>query len=499
MEAKLYGQNKGGMSINGIIKDYYAYAGENISAGDLVEYVNGVAGQTTGTTTETSASTKLCTWVKSGEKIDAVALDESRVFIAFHDDSTYPYLYGVVCTIEGTKITCGSITKLNSKEHCGTTFSVVLLPNGNVFIAHCYTSNYQYLAATIVSINGTKITIENFLCGMANMGMNISACLLPSGNVFITHSYTASGTAQLYGVVYKIDGTTMTFGQTLRLVDFDYAGVASSPCLLPNGNVFIAHSGYSDRCLYGLVVSISDTTITVGSVTELVNSTNAGAVISAVTLQDGRVFVVHSLGTDYTLNGIVCSISGTTITKGADRIIMSTAYAGYRISAVLVPNGSIFVAHTRTQNTNHLYGIICTINNTLVNKGTDTALKSTAQAGYAISTVLLDENVFIAHSYGTDYHLYAQMWGVDETNNIPTNTVTTIETTTEYETQVRKATTGHFDGVAKTSGTGGDNTGHNEMVSIWTLVPIVTQEITMADGNTLADANGDIFLVRGVA
>ena len=45
-EAKLYGQNKGGMSINGIIKDYYAYAGENISAGDLVEYVNGIASKT---------------------------------------------------------------------------------------------------------------------------------------------------------------------------------------------------------------------------------------------------------------------------------------------------------------------------------------------------------------------------------------------------------------------------------------------------------------------
>ena len=37
--AKLYSQSGAGDKINGIIQDYYAYAGENISAGDFVEFV----------------------------------------------------------------------------------------------------------------------------------------------------------------------------------------------------------------------------------------------------------------------------------------------------------------------------------------------------------------------------------------------------------------------------------------------------------------------------
>jgi hypothetical protein len=83
MEAKLYGQNKGGMSINGIIKDYYAYAGENISAGDLVEYVNGVAGKTDYGESE---DTQLSTETYTANVISAVVLDENRVFIAHNRD-----------------------------------------------------------------------------------------------------------------------------------------------------------------------------------------------------------------------------------------------------------------------------------------------------------------------------------------------------------------------------------------------------------------------------
>lgn len=474
MEAKLYGQNKGGMSINGIIKDYYAYAGEQISAGDLVEYVNGVAGQTTGTTIETSQDTQLCSWVDSGRKIDAVALDEKRVFIAFHDDASYPYLYGVVCTIEGTKITTGSLTKLNSTENCGSAFSVVLLPSGNVFIAHCYSSNYSYLACTIVSIDGTKITIENFLRGMTNMGMYISACLLPNGNVFISHGYTASGTAQLYGVVCKIDGTTMTFGQTLRLSDVSYSGVPTSSLLLPNGNVFIAHGGYSNQCLYGMIVSISDTTITVGSDTQLSNVDFTGSSISMCLLPNGNVFIAHSYSSSNHLYGIVVAINGTTVTKGADTTLftgVANAEGSEGFSTCLLPNNKVFIAHRYGWNASDTYlkGLIITVSNTTITKGEVVLLNNTSRAGYYTSALLLSDGViFVAHSIGANYSLQAQLFGVDETNNIPTNKVQVPAIVPVYETQVRKALAGQFDGVAKTSGIGGDSTGHKDLVSIWT-------------------------------
>ena len=87
--AKLYGQKASGININGIIKDYYAYAGENISAGDLVEYINGVAGQTT----ETSANTQLSNVSHTADVVSAVKLDDSRVFIWNDSINKWNYNY----------------------------------------------------------------------------------------------------------------------------------------------------------------------------------------------------------------------------------------------------------------------------------------------------------------------------------------------------------------------------------------------------------------------
>ena len=188
MEAKLYGQNKGGMSINGIIKDYYAYAGENISAGDLVEYVNGVAGKTELGTSEDTIINNTTTYTSYA--VSAVVLDENRVFIAHSYDDTY-HLYGIVCMINGNTITCGTDTELSSIPHSGSTISVKLLPNGNVFIAHRYSTSYT-LYGMVVSIDGTTITKrvgDTTLVNATDAGFQISTELLSNGTIFIAHSY----------------------------------------------------------------------------------------------------------------------------------------------------------------------------------------------------------------------------------------------------------------------------------------------------------------------
>jgi hypothetical protein len=495
-EAKLYGQNKGGMSINGIIKDYYAYAGENISAGVLVEYVNGIAGKTDyGESEDTSInSTKY-----AGYTMSAVVLDDNRVFIAHGSASSSNasnYLYGVVCTINGATITVGTDTQLSSADYSGTTISACLLPNGNVFIAHRYGGSY-HLRGMVCTIEGTIITAgtDTAIVGTDSAGWSISACLLPNGNVFIAHSYSSS--YHLYGIVVSIDGTTITPGTDTSFVTSKNAGYAISTCLLPNGNVFIAHDFGSNHYFYGMVVKINGTTITKGTDTQLTTVQYSGYNKSAlIALDNERVFIAFGYGnTNGTLYGIVCTVSETTITLGTATSMATTNYTGRRISACLLPNGKIFIVHDNGAGTTsyYLYGIICTVDGTTIAIGTDTELVNDTYAGYQIASLLLQNgSIFVAHSLSSSYYLNAQIFGIDETNNIPTNNISIPE----YETQVRKTTKGQFDGIAKTSGEGGDNTGHKDMVSIWTLAEMPKQEFLSADGNTIADANGDIFLVR---
>ena len=148
--AKLYGQKASGMNINGIIKDYHAYAGENISAGDLVEYINGIGGQTT----ETSALTTLNGTKYTGYPIKSLKLDENRVFITHGVSSSRAnecYLYGMVVTIEGATITVGTDMQLSTEKLTGYRVSLQLLENGNIFIAHAYSTSY-YLKAMLLKV-----------------------------------------------------------------------------------------------------------------------------------------------------------------------------------------------------------------------------------------------------------------------------------------------------------------------------------------------------------
>lgn len=487
-EAKLYGQNKGGMSINGIIKDYYAYAGEKISAGDLVEYVNGIAGKKDyGASVDTAIDN---TNAYTGYVISAVQLDENRVFIAHSYSSNY-HLYGVVCTINGATITYGTDTQLSSTKNAGLAISACLLPNGNVFIAHCYSTNYN-LYGMVCTVNGTTITAgtDTQLVTQNETGQTISVCLLPNGNVFIAHIYASN--CYLYGVVVSIDGTTISKGSDTKLNgSVANAGLLISTCLLPNGNVFIAHSYNTNKYLYGMVVSINGTTVTKAIGDIGIDKGAAVQTISICLLTSGNVFVAYGRGNSYYMYGIVVTINDSTITAGS-YTQLSTNGARAGISTQQLPNGDVLMVRSG-DTTHHLYNMVIRIDGTTITKGTDALMNSTDYSGYAISSFFLPNGtLFIAHSNSSSYYLNAQVFGIDENTNLPINNIVA----TEYETQVRKVTTGQFDGIAKTSGEGGDDTGHKDMVSIWTLAEMPKQEFLSADGNTIADANGDIFLVR---
>lgn len=463
MEAKLYGQNKGGMSINGIIKDYYAYAGENISAGDLVEYVNGVAGKTDYGESE---DTKLSTATRAGYTISAVTLDENRVFIAHSYTSDY-YLYGIVVTVNGASIEIGTDTKISSISDSGLEISAVALDKNRVFIAHSAYSS-RYLHGVAVTIDGATITYGTDVqlsSSTTYTGDTISAVALDENRVFIAHSYNESN-YYLYGIVCTISGTEITYGTDKAIVSSTNAGHTIATQLLDNGNVFIVHSRATSYYLYGIICTISGTTISKGTDTKL-SSTHTSFAISTEKLDSGDIFIAHSDGsTSPTLYGVVCIISDTTITAGIDTQLSSADYAGAEISPHLLNNGKILILHNLYNTSYYLYGMMVNVDGTTITVETDTQLSTESYTGRVISSILLNNGtIFTAHNYGSSYYLYAQIFGIDYENNMPTNNVVAIE----YETQVRKVTTGQFDGVAKTSGEGGDNTGHKDVVSIYTL------------------------------
>ena len=465
--AKLYGQKpKGGMDINGIIRDYHVYAGENISAGDLVEFINGIGSQTN---YGASACTQLSIGAYSSARVTAVVLDDTRIFVAHKYNGSNEYLYGVIVTISGANIIVGTDTQLSTTVDSGYRLSATKVNNNAVFIAHSSEGSNLYLNGMVCTVNGTTITAGTDIqltTTTKTANEEIKAITLNDGSVFIAHNYGSD--RYLFAIVCTVSGTTITKGTDTSLYNTKDAGTRISPIQLRDGNIFIAHSyNGSSRYLYAQVCTVKGTTITSGSSKALVSSTYAGSYIETALLdEDDKVLVIHSYSTSQSLNSMVCTISGTTVTAGTDIVLSSESATGQYLSSARIDDNHLFLVHG-SSSTEQLHGIIVMIEGTTVTVGTDTPLNSEAYTCYYVpSAVLINGVIFVAHSYNkSNCYLYGQTFCMDSVNKVPTTNIIM----NEYETQVRKTTTSQFDGVAKTNGTGGTSTAHKDLVSIYTL------------------------------
>ena len=473
----------GGTGIQGIIENYYVYAGSNVSAGDLVEYINGIASQTT----ETSVDTQLSSMQNSGNVISAVKLDGSRIFIAHMYSPNYN-LYGMIVTINDTNITYGADTRLSDTTRSGSAISAIKLDDNRIFIAHSYGNNY-HLYGMIVSISGSTITTgddkELTINTTIDRPGRISAQLLHGGDVFVSYPYGARN--YLYGMIVSISGTSVTAGTEVSLSTDPMSGEIISTQLLSNGNVFIAHS-YSNYQLYGMIVAIIGSTIRVGKKEQLSNITNSGKSISTKLLRDNVIFIAHSYDTYYYLYGMIVNIDGTSIINGKDTILSSIKRSLFKISTELLPNGNIFLTYCNnaTGTNDELYGMIVIINNAIITAGIETQLSNVSFSGTETSILsITNELTFVVHSYSGYYNLYAQIFETSKENNIPTSNIDY----TVSEQQVRPTTSSKFDGIAKTSGVGGTSTAHNQQVSIYTKPKRQNYKLKFT-------ASGDIFSIE---
>lgn len=112
--------------------------------------------------------------------------------------------------------------------------------------------------------------------------------------------------------------------------------------------------------------------------------------ISAIALSDNKVFIAYSDSENntYGLYGIVCTINDNSITKGTSTKL-NTAANGNKISAVALSENKV-VIFSHQGNGNYLWGTICTISGMTITVEKATQL-STESAGTNITAVVLSE------------------------------------------------------------------------------------------------------------
>lgn len=335
-----------GIDINGIIEEYKVSSDGNVNAGDFVRFLTDYS------ESNKNSNTAINTTSGTDKAMSAVALDKNRVFIAyFHPVG----VSGIVCTIQGSTIAVGTHTILYSGSNMGLTVSAVVLNASKVFVAYSYGSSCK-LYAIICTIQGSIITVgtNTKLSSIQNSGEAISVAKLDEGKVFIAHSYESS--YYLYAMACTINGTTITKGTANKININIPPDLFVSAVALSSNKVFVAFSYNNSYSLGGVICIVNGTTITVGTVYALNSATNTGKVISAIALNENTVNILHSDSNNY-LYSMLCGISGTKVTKKNDSLVSNATNVGTEISAVALSENNIFIAHSFGTN-NCLYGML---------------------------------------------------------------------------------------------------------------------------------------------
>lgn len=350
---------------------------------------------------------------KTGTFVDrkAILLNENKVFIVYNMmNGIYYDIYGMICLIDGTTITTGINTQLtNVNNSSSSKISIAALTEDKVFITNSSGKSPFNLYGMICMIEGTTITAgENIELNATNRGSN-KTVKLSENKVAIIYSDTTY--FYIYGMICTIDGIDITAGVDTQLSTVGASSTSDISVVVLNENkIFIAHGRYlssssTSTYLYGIVCIIDETAITKGTYIQLSTMESSGIVISTVKLSENKVFIAHSRNGNYYINGMICMIDGTTITKGNDYQFSVDTGDGSIISAVKLNDKRVFIAYKSNDTKNNtLCSLICSITGTIISTDNYMIMNSNANSGASILAMLIaKDKIFIIHSGDTSY------------------------------------------------------------------------------------------------
>lgn len=323
--------------------------------------------------------------------ISATKIDTDKVFVVMRNSAN---LFAAICTVSNQTVTAGAAVQIASDANTNGNncyVSAVTLTSSKVFVAY---SGANYPMGIVCDISGTTITAgtSSTLAEASNGYAFVRAVALDSTRALVTHR----AGSYLNGIVCTISGTSITLGTDTIISNQDQSYYDAYPTLASQDKIFVAHrgAGATFNYLYATVCTISNNVITPGTSTRLSDVRYSATNACAATLSSDKVFVSHALGA---LSGVICTISGTTVTHGAEKQL---GVLSNEASVAVLGSDKVFIAHRGSASSSNLYGVTCRVVNTSIINSPEVAIDTGTYTSYGASAVTLDDNrVFIAHYY----------------------------------------------------------------------------------------------------
>jgi len=340
----------------------------------------------------------------TGEADAVYDSSNQKVVVTYRDAGDSNKGTAVVGTVDASNnsITFGTPVVFTSKniEYSSCTYDSV---NNKVVVAYANASSPRYGHAIVGTVSGTSIsfgseaTFNTYEVQFVSCGFDASA-----GKVVIVYEDWGNNN---YGmaIIGTVSGTSITFGTE---VTYESART-QNPSVVYDSNAektVICFSTYADsEHGYGIVGTVSGTSISFGSKTEFENAT-VNNVSTAYDASAQKIVVAYrDYGNSYYGTAVVGTVSGTSISFGTPVVFESANVGTKNISVVYDSNvNKIVIAHTYNKKV-----ISGTVSGTSITFDTaivyDSGATSTAGAAYDANA----KKVVIAYadgdnsSYGT--------------------------------------------------------------------------------------------------
>ena len=427
----------GGMNINGILKDYYVYAGENISAGDLVEFTEGISGFI-------DLSTYNIATVSTKE-FGGIPLEDGRVVIFGTDQKVY------VCRIDEHGIVTTTTTVCENTAF-GYDIEIAALWENNIVFCVSSSGNDKILRVTFFEVLNDDTVVQLAKATSSNNNMftlnsyNDASCYrLEQGKYFCIATKTDSDYDYPNGLMLIItfdrDAGTTTIETGSMATPFDYhSGYdnTNAKAAVTEDYVYITfhHNKYSDR-FYISVSNKSGSSV----IAKTTISTPCTSVVAILPITQEKILAIVEHSSGRSVCELTCNFSSGTITLTSTNSFDNSNV--YFFQAMEETEEEIIYIAWRG-----LY--IIPYNKTTGLFGTSVQ-QPVAASSYLYCSAFRGK-------YGNQYiySLPYREYGAANLKRFWYQNRTLINALSEqgYETQVRKTTKTQFDGVAKTDGEG---------------------------------------------
>ena len=347
-------------------------------------------------------------------------LTDTTAIVTYRDNGNSGYGTACILTVSGSSITSGTPVVF---ESASTYYiSVIRLTDTKALVAYQDRGNSSYGTSVILTISGTSISVGTPVVFESASTEYISADMLTATKAIVVYR-DASPT---YGTacILTVSGTSIT---AVTPVVFESASVYyPSVTALSDTKAIVAYydaANAQNRPFTAAVLTVSGTSISVGTPANVTTTSGIGAHIAITALSTTKALIAYQdNGNSGYGTAVVVTVSGTSISAGTP-LVLRSADVEYSSAATLTATKAM-VVYRDNGNSNYGTSVILDVDNTSITKGTAVVFEA-AVSRFISLTALTQYKALVAYedSANSKYGTSVILDNVVNTNLTSTNFV----------------------------------------------------------------------------